>query len=49
MREMSMHRSLVSGWLADFRNSADFGTAPESRQHFDVMSRALKPDQIPAG
>jgi len=30
------HQSRVSDWLTKFRTDSDFGSPPESRQHFDV-------------
>lgn len=44
----------VNGWLTEKRNSADFGTPPESRQHFDIWQLGGDDDsayfgRLPAG
>lgn len=38
--QVGVHQTTIGEWLKDFRESADFLTPPESRQHFDVWSFA---------
>src|SRR5260221_104979 len=38
--ETTLPRQTITDWLADKRKHADFGKAPESRQHFDIWQFA---------
>lgn len=32
----------INNWISIFRNLADFGNPPESRQHFDVWNNSIQ-------